>query len=151
MNKKVIYIGADAAGYALKEQLKTHLTESGYTVIDCGTDSDESCHYPVFASRVCEAVQASSDGAFGLLVCGTGIGMSMCANKHRGIRAAVVSDPFSAEMTRAHNDANVLCLGARVIDADLAKRLTDIFLATPFDGGRHQVRLDLMRQIENKN
>ena len=145
-----IFIGADSAGYTLKEEIKSHLTGLGYDVADCGCDSTASCHYPEFASRVCEGVQAEFDSSFGILVCGTGIGMSMCANKHRGIRAALCSDTYSAKMTRAHNDANVICLGARVIGSCLAIEILDAFLNAEFEGGRHAVRIDMMMNIENK-
>ncbi|MBO7303971.1 MAG: ribose 5-phosphate isomerase B [Clostridia bacterium] len=144
-----IYIGADSAGFRLKEEIKAHLSDTGYEVIDFGTDSEESCHYPVFARRVCEAVQTDGN-SFGILVCGTGIGMSMCANKHKGIRAALCSDTFSAKMTRRHNDANVLCLGARVIGSCLATDIVDIFLENEFEGGRHKTRVDMMNEIENE-
>lgn len=144
---KTIYIGADSAGYPLKEELKPHLTELGYTVCDMGTDSSASCHYPVFASAVCEAVQKDAD-SLGVLICGTGIGMSMCANKYRGIRAALCGDTYSARMTRVHNDANVLCMGARVIGSCLAQDILDAFLSAEFEGGRHQIRLDMMNDIE---
>ena len=150
MAKRKIYIGADRAGFLLKEEIKKHLTDSGYEVCDFGTDSEASCHYPIFASKVCEAVQKELDTSFGFLICGTGIGMSMCANKHRGIRAAVCSDTFSAKMTRRHNDANVLCLGARVIGSCLATDIVDIFLENDFEGGRHKIRVDMMEDIENK-
>ena len=116
---KKIFIGADSAGFTLKEELKAHLRELGYEVFDMGTSSAASCHYPLFASAVCKGVLEDGN-AFGVLVCGTGIGMSMCANKYHGIRAAVCSDTYSAKMTRAHNDANVICLGARVIGSCLA-------------------------------
>ena len=149
MAKRKIYVGADSAGYELKEYLKDHLIKSGYTVVDMGTDSSASCHYPVFAKKVCEAVQTELDTSFGLLVCGTGIGMSMSANKHRGIRAAVCSDTFSAKMTRRHNDANVLCLGARVVGCCLAEDILDIFLENEFEGDRHKIRVDMMTEIEN--
>ena len=145
-----IFIGADSAGYTLKEEIKSHLTGLGYEVVDCGCDSTASCHYPEFASRVCEGVQAELDSSFGILVCGTGIGMSMCANKHREIRAALCSDTYSAKMTRAHNDANVICLGARVIGSCLAIEILDAFLNAEFEGGRHAVRVDMMMNIENK-
>ncbi len=149
MEKRRIYMGADAAGYPLKEVLKTHLTDMGYQVTDMGCHTDESCHYPLYAHLVCEEVQKNPDTAFGVLVCGTGIGMSMCANKHRGIRAALCSDPFSSEMTRSHNDANVICLGARVLKEEDAKHFLDVFLSTPFDGGeRHQIRLRMMKDWE---
>ena len=146
--KKTIYIGADSAGYRLKEEVKAHLTELDYQVVDCGCDSEASCHYPVFAAAVCEKVQADLDGSYGILICGTGIGMSMCANKHKGIRAALCSDTFSAKMTRRHNDANVLCLGARVLGTFLAIDIVDEFLKNEYEGGRHQIRLDMMREIE---
>lgn len=148
MTKRKIYIGADSAGYTLKEYLKNHLTNSGYTVLDMGCDSEESCHYPHFAKKVCEAVQGELDSSFGILVCGTGIGMSMSANKHNGIRAAVCSDTFSAKMTRRHNDANVLCIGARVVGCCLAEDIVDIFLENDFEGGRHKIRVDMMTEIE---
>lgn len=149
MNKRTIYIGADSAGYELKGELITHLNNNGYTVIDCGTDSTASCHYPDYANKVCENVKANLDGSFGILVCGTGIGMSMCANKHKGIRAALCSDTFSARMTRAHNDANVICLGARVTGTFLAIDILDAFLGAEFEGGRHATRVDMMMDIEN--
>ena len=149
MSKKKIIIGADSAGYTLKEYIKTHLVDMGYEVSDMGTDSEQSCHYPIFASKVCEGVLAASGDAFGILICGTGIGMSMCANKYKGIRAALCSDTFSAKMTRRHNDANVLCMGARVIGPCLAEDIVDIFLENEFEGGRHKTRVDMMTDIEN--
>ena len=144
-----IYIGADSAGYALKEELIPYIQEKGYEVINCGTDSAESCHYPEFASKVAKSVQSDLENSFGILVCGTGIGMSMAANKYKGIRAAVCGDTFSARMTRMHNDANVLCIGARVIGAGLAKDIVDLFLSSEFEGGRHAVRVDMITDIEN--
>ncbi len=147
---KSIYIGADSAGYLLKEEIAAYLKAKNYEVFDLGTDSTDSCHYPVFASKVCEAVLADKD-SFGILVCGTGIGMSMCANKYDGIRAALCSDTFSAKMTRRHNDANVLCLGARVIGTYLALDIVDMFLANEFEGGRHKIRVDMMTDSEKKN
>lgn len=147
--KKRIYIGADSAGYTLKEELIVHLNSLGYEVVNLGTDSTASCHYPEFAVKVCEKVQNDSD-SYGILVCGTGIGMSMCANKHKGIRAALCSDTYSAKMTRVHNDANVLCLGARVIGSCLATEILDAFLSAEFEGGRHAVRVGMMCDIENK-
>ena len=145
---KKVYIGADSAGYELKEILKAHLTEGGYTVLDMGCDSTASCHYPLFAAAVARGVQADGD-ALGILVCGTGIGMSMAANKHKGIRAAVCGDTFSARMTRLHNDANILCLGARVIGQGLARDIVDLFMTTAFEGGRHATRVDMITAIEN--
>ncbi len=149
MLRKTIYIGADSAGYEMKEGLIPALREEGYTVIDCGTDSTASCHYPRFAEAVCREVQKAPEDCFGILICGTGIGMSMAANKHRGIRAAVCGDTFSARFTRLHNNANVLCMGARVIGPGLAKDITDLFLSTPFEaGGRHEERVNMITAIE---
>ena len=145
---KTVYIGADSAGFEMKEMLKAHLTEGGYTVLDVGCDSTASCHYPLFAAAVARGVQ-STERALGVLVCGTGIGMSMAANKHRGIRAAVCGDTFSARMTRLHNDANILCLGARVIGPGLARDIVDLFMTTDFEGGRHATRVDMITAIEN--
>ena len=143
-----IFIGADSAGYTLKEEIRAYLTEKGYEVCDCGTNSTASCHYPEFAHRVCTGVESDLDGSFGILICGTGIGMSMCANKHKGIRAALCSDTYSARMTRAHNDANVLCMGARVIGSCLAIDILDAFLGAEFEGGRHKTRVDMMMELE---
>ena len=144
---KTIYIGADSAGYELKEILKEHLFEGGYTVRDLGTDSTASCHYPIFAAAVARAVQGDAD-SLGILVCGTGIGMSMAANKFDGIRAAVCGDTFSARMTRLHNDANVLCIGARVIGQGLARDIVDLFVTTDFEGGRHATRVEMIAKLE---
>ncbi len=145
----MIAIGSDHGGYLLKEEIKKHLEEKGYEVKDFGTDSTASCDYPVYAEKVCRAIQ-SGECEKGILVCGTGIGMSMCANKCKGIRAAVCGDHFSAEFTRKHNNANVLCLGARVIGAGVAMQLVDIFLTTEYEGGRHEKRVEMMMQLENK-
>ena len=150
MEKRKIFIGADSAGYALKEEIRAYLIDKGYDVTDCGCDSPASCHYPIFANAVCEKVQADLEGSFGILICGTGVGMSMCANKHKGIRAALCSDTFSARMTRAHNDANVLCMGARVIGSCLATDILDKFLEGEFEGGRHEIRVNMMMELENR-
>lgn len=146
--KRHIIIGADSAGYQLKNELAAYLREKGYQVEDCGTDSDASCHYPVYAKAVCDKLKNDLQGAFGILVCGTGIGMSMAANKYDGIRAAVCGDTFSARMTRMHNDANMLCIGARVTGVGLAKDILDAFLDAEFEGGRHQIRVDMITEIE---
>ena len=135
----MIAVGSDHAGYTLKGELIRHLQERGEQVTDFGTDSEQSCDYPDFAKKVAREV-ASGRAEKGLLVCGTGIGMSIAANKVKGIRAAVLSDEFSAEATRSHNDANILCLGARVIDTEKAIRLLDIFLDTPFSQGENHIR-----------
>lgn len=142
-----IAIGADSAGYQMKQAICAHLTERGFDVIDCGTDSTASCHYPVFAYEVAKKVSAG-EATFGILVCGTGIGMSIAANKVPGIRASVVSEHYSARYTRLHNDANVLCLGARVIGEGLALELCDVFVDTKAEGGRHAARVDMITQIE---
>ena len=147
-----IIIGADSAGYALKEQLKEKLASEGYNVVDKGADSDASCHYPIYGSAVAKEVSdaalSGDEKTVGILVCGTGIGMSMVANKHKGIRAACCSDTFSARMTRAHNNANILCFGARVVGYGLACDLVDIFLSTEFEGGRHATRVDMITELE---
>ena len=150
--KRVVFMGADSAGFELKEHIKERLVNLGYTVNDMGAFNGESSHYPEFAVAVCEKVQNDPDNSFGILICGTGIGMSMCANKHNGIRAALCSDTFSARMTRIHNNANVLCLGARVIGVCLAEDIVDAFLSAEFEsGGRHEMRVNMMKDIEAKN
>ena len=145
----MIAIGSDHGGYLLKEELKKHLEEKGIEFKDFGTDSAASCDYPVYAEKVCRAIQ-SGECEKGILICGTGIGMSMCANKCKGIRAALCGDHFSAEFTRKHNDANVLCMGARTIGPGVALQLADIFLTTEFEGGRHEQRVSMMMELENK-
>ncbi len=149
MEKRIIFIGADSAGYELKEELKGKLLDAGYSVTDMGPDSNASCHYPIYASKVCTEVQKNPEGAYGILICGTGIGMSMCANKYNGVRAAVCGDTFSARMTRIHNNANVLCMGARVIGSCVAADILDSFLGAEFEsGGRHEERVNMMTDIE---
>lgn len=145
----MIALGSDHGGYLLKEELKKHLEEKEIEYKDFGTDSNASCDYPVYAERVCRAIQ-SGECEKGILICGTGIGMSMCANKCKGIRAAVCGDHFSAEFTRRHNDANVLCMGARTIGPGVALQIADIFLTTEFEGGRHEKRVSMMMELENK-
>ncbi|MBQ9030592.1 MAG: ribose 5-phosphate isomerase B [Parasporobacterium sp.] len=135
----MIAVGSDHAGYELKKELLRHLKDRGFETEDYGTYSEESCDYPDYAKKVAEAV-VSGKADRGLLVCGTGIGMSIAANKVKGIRAAVLSDEFSAQATREHNDANILCLGARVLETEKAEKLLDIFLDTPFSQGPNHVR-----------
>ena len=149
MKTTKITIGCDHAAFELKQKIIAHLKARGVEVIDVGTNSTESCDYPDFARLVCKNVQ---DGVtdLGILVCGTGIGMSMAANKHRGIRAAACSDTFSARLTRMHNDANVLCFGERVVGIGLACDLVDAFIDTDFEGGKHRRRVDLITAIENE-
>ncbi len=146
MEKKFV-LACDHAGYPLKEELKAIFTEKGYEIIDCGTDSLASVDYPAYATKLCDTI-TRGEAKLGILVCGTGIGMSMAANKHAGIRAACCSDTFSARMTRMHNDANVLCMGARVVGAGLATDIATLFLETEFEGGRHQRRVDLVNALD---
>ena len=142
-----IALGSDHAGYSLKEKIKAHLLSRGSEVLDMGTDEAVSCNYTRFAHKVCEAV-TGGEAPLGILVCGTGIGMSMAANKHAGIRAACCENTFSARMTRMHNDANVLCVGERVIGYGLACDMVDLFIDTPFEGGRHQARVDDINALD---
>lgn len=145
----MIALGADSAGYGLKEQIKNYLETQGIAYKDFGAYSDESCDYPLKAVEPCKAVIAG-ECERAILVCGTGIGISMAANKIGGIRAACCSDYFSAKYTRLHNDANVLCLGGRVIGAGLACELVDVFLHTEFEGGRHARRVGQISDLENE-
>ena len=149
MKDTKITIGSDHAGYELKLKVIAHLQERGIEAIDVGTYSTDSCDYPDFAHAVCKNVQ---DGVteLGILVCGTGIGMSMAANKHKGIRAAACSDTFSARLTRMHNDANVLCFGERVVGMGLACDLVDAFIDAEFEGGKHARRVDMITAIEKE-
>ena len=144
----MIYLGADHGGFELKEAIKQHLLEQGYEVEDCGTHSAESVDYAPIAQATCEKLLADK-GSLGILCCGTGIGMSLAANKVKGIRCAACSEPYSATMTRAHNDANMLAIGARVIGVEIARMIVRAFLETPFEGGRHQRRVDMLTAIEN--
>ncbi|MBQ8831618.1 MAG: ribose 5-phosphate isomerase B [Oscillospiraceae bacterium] len=139
----MIALGCDHGGYALMQSVKKHLDELGLEYKDFGTYSTDSCDYPVYAKAAANAV-ASGECEKGILICGTGIGISIAANKVKGIRAALCSDCFSAEMTRRHNDANMLAMGARVLGEGLALKIVDIFLTTEFDGGRHARRVDMI-------
>ncbi len=147
---KKIVIGSDHAGVNLKEKLYAFLKDSGYdVVINVGTYSTESCDYPMYAEKVCRTIQ-SGDADLGILVCGTGVGMSMAANKYKGIRAACVSDTFSARLTRIHNDANVLCIGERVLGEGLALDIVGAFLGAEFEGGKHKRRISMFEDgVEN--
>lgn len=148
-NKK-ISIASDGAGYRLKSAIIKYLEENGVDYIDCGTYDEESCDYPDYALKCCKKV-TSGEAIYGILCCGTGVGMSMAANKVKGIRAACCSDTFSAKYTRLHNDANVLCVGQRVVGEGLAIELVNAFLSAEFEGGRHQRRVNLITAIENEN
>lgn len=136
-----IAIGSDHGGYELKELIVSYLQSNGHEVIDCGCTSPASVDYPDFAEKVCSAVRSASSEA-GILICGTGIGMSIAANRYRDIRAALCHDSFTARMSREHNNANVLCIGARVIGSEVALDLVGAWVKTDFTGGRHQRRLD---------
>ncbi len=135
----MIGIASDHGGYALKKDLIAHLQKKGYEIKDYGCDSEESCDYPDYAKKVTDAV-LSGECEKGILLCGTGVGMSITANKVEGIRAALCGDTFSAEATRLHNDSNVLCLGARVTGPELAFKIAEIFLETDFSGDERHVR-----------
>lgn len=142
-----IAIGSDHAGYGLKQHLAEHLRSQGHEVHDLGTHSEESVDYPDFGAAVARAVVAGQDD-YGVCVCGTGIGIGIAANKVRGARAAVVHDATSARMARQHNDANVVCVGARLTGPQAAADAVDAFLAAEFEGGRHQRRIDEIAGIE---
>ena len=145
--KQQIAIGADHAGFATKEEIKRHLERAGYTVEDVGTFSEESVDYPDYARAVAERV-ASGKEHLGVLVCGTGIGVSIAANKVAGIRAAVAHDKLTARLARKHNDANVLTLGARVVEPNQAIEIVREFLSAQFAGGRHQRRIDKIAEMD---
>ena len=144
-----IAIGCDHGAYDLKEHLKKHFDENGIEYIDVGCDSKASVHYPIYAKEVCSRVQ-SGEVKYGILLCSTGIGMSIAANKHKGIRAALCGDCYSAKFTRLHNDTHVLCMCALVTGTGLATQIADIFLSTEFEGGRHQTRVDMVMEIEKE-
>ncbi|MEE1007360.1 MAG: ribose 5-phosphate isomerase B [Acutalibacteraceae bacterium] len=143
-----IAIGCDHGGFEHKNAIAEHLKERGFSVTDFGIYENKSVDYPEIALKVANSV-AAGENTLGILVCGTGIGMSMAANKVNGIRAAAVSDHFSAKYTRLHNNANILCLGGRVIGIGTALELADLFVDTEYEGGRHQKRLDMITEIEN--
>src|SRR3990170_8487530 len=145
----VIALGADHAGWELKEALKAWLIETGHQILDFGTHSPESVDYPDYAREVAESV-ASGKAERGLLVCGTGIGMAMTANKVPGIRAALCSDPFMARMSREHNDANILTLSGRLMDKELGLEILRMWLSTEFAGGRHERRLGKIAQNQSR-
>lgn len=141
-----IFFGSDHGGLNLKKRLFSHLKNLGHEVIDLGTDQDKSCDYPDFAHAVAEMVE-SENGSFGLLTCGSGIGMSIAANRHPGIRAVLCHNSLEAKLSRQHNDANVLALGGRLIGEEMAIDIVETFLATEFSGGRH---CDRIRKIERE-
>lgn len=141
-----ILLGSDHAGWNLKTTIKAHLSSKGYQVSDFGPETAESCDYSEYALKVARAV-AARECERGILICGTGLGMSMAANRVKGVRAALCSSEYMARMSRAHNDSNILCLGERVIGVGLALSILDAWLGTGFEGGRHQRRLDIFDQV----
>lgn len=142
-------LACDHGGYELKEILKDYLADKGYEIIDYGTNTNESVDYPDYAAKLAKGVLAK-EVDLGIAICGTGIGISIACNKFNGIGAAHVTDAFSAEATRKHNDANILCLGGRITGVEVAKNIVDNFLAAEFEGGRHQNRLDKITKIEKR-
>jgi ribose 5-phosphate isomerase B len=147
----MIHIASDHAGFELKEEIKKFLLERQYEVKDHGTCSEESVAWPSFGARAAGEVSKHPDTHRGIIVCGAGIGMSMVCNKFKNVRAALCHDEYAAEMSRKHNNANVLNMGGRAIEMKKALKILEIWLTTEFEGGRHQKRLDLLSEIENKN
>lgn len=144
-NMRDIHIGSDHAGYELKNLISASLTNLSFNIIDHGTNSRESCDYPLIAQSVCKAV--AGDKSTGILICGTGIGMSIAANRIKAIRAALCPTELQARLARRHNNANILCLGARVIGPELAIAITMAFLESDFEGGRHERRLEQLNEL----
>ena len=145
-----IAVGCDHGGFDHKNAIADHLKQRGFEVVDYGIYENQSVDYPDIASKLCKGI-LEGEADLGILVCGTGIGMSIAANKFKGIRAAACSEHFSAKYTRLHNNSNVLCLGGRVIGIGTALELADLFVDTEFEGGRHQNRIDKIEKIENSN
>lgn len=147
--ENIIALGSDHGGYELKNEIIKHLEQNGVKYIDVGCFSTESVDYPEIALKVTELI-TSKKCNLGILCCGTGIGMSLVANKVKGIRAAACSETFSAKYTKLHNNSNILCLGGRVVGAGVACEMVDLFLNTAFEGGRHQRRVDMITAVEEK-
>ena len=145
-----IAIGNDHSAVELKNIIVDFLKEKGIEVLNLGTDSSESCDYPVYGEKVGRAV-VSGEADLGIAICGTGLGISLAANKVKGVRACVCSEPYTAKLSRMHNNSNVLAFGARVVGSELAKMITEAWLDAEFEGGRHQRRVDLLMEIEEKN
>lgn len=143
-----IAIGNDHTAVELKNHIKEFLENKGYDITDFGTSSGERTDYPIYGYKVARSV-ANKEFDFGILICGTGIGISLAANKVKGIRAAVCSEPYSARLTRAHNNANIIAFGARVVGPSMAEMIVEEFLTTEYEGGRHQKRIDMISDIEN--
>lgn len=144
-----IGIGNDHAAVDMKFEIVKYLEESGYEVVNFGTDTNDSCDYPVYGEKVARAV-ANGEVDKGILICGTGVGISLAANKVKGIRAAVCSESVTARFSRLHNDANILAFGARIVGVETAKDMVNVWLNTEFEGGRHQRRVDLIMKIEEE-
>ena len=142
-----ISLGCDHGGYALKEHIRAYLESKGHEVVDCGTYSTDSCDYPIFGEAAARKVQ-SGECERGIVICTTGIGISIAANKVHGVRCALCTDPLMAEMTRRHNDANMLALGAGIVGPNLAEAIVETFLTTEFEGGRHARRVGLITAME---
>lgn len=145
-----IAIGNDHVAVEMKNQIMDYLKEEGHEVVNVGTNSTERCDYPVYGLKVAKMV-AAGDVDCGILICGTGVGISLSANKVKGIRAVVCSEPYSAMLSKQHNNTNVLAFGARVVGVELAKMIVDQWLNAKFEGGRHQKRVDMLGDIENNN
>ena len=145
----VIVMGNDHSAVDLKHEIKAHLEARGYEVRDFGTDSRESCDYAYYGEKVGRAV-AAGEADLGILICGTGVGISLAANKVKGIRACVCSEPFSAKLSKMHNDTNILAFGARVVGSEMAKMIVDEWLGAKFEGGRHARRVGQIMEIENE-
>ncbi len=146
---KNIYIASDHAAVGLKKIVGDYISQKGYMLHDLGPFTTDSVDYPEYATKVAEEV-LSNDEALGILICGTGVGISIAANKHKGIRAVVCSEPYSAKLSKMHNDTNVLCFGARVIGEEMAKEIVNAWLNAEYEGERHQRRVDMINDIENK-
>lgn len=144
-----IGIGNDHSAVEMKHQIADYLREKGYEVISYGTETTDSCDYPVYGEKVARAV-VNKEVDLGILICGTGVGISLAANKVKGIRAVVCSEPYSAKLSRMHNNTNILAFGARVVGIELAKMIVDAWLEAEFEGGRHQRRVDMLMDIENR-
>ena len=142
-----IAIGNDHIAVEMKNHIIDYLTAKGHELVNFGTDTNERCDYPIYGKKVADAV-AEGECEFGILICGTGIGISLAANKVKGIRAAVCSDPYSARLTRQHNNANIIAFGARVVGEATAEVIVDEFLNAEYEGGRHQTRIDMISAIE---
>lgn len=145
-----IAMGNDHTAVELKNIIKAFLEEKGHEVLDLGTNSTESCDYPVYGEKVGRAV-ASGEADLGIVICGTGVGISLAANKVKGVRACVCSEPYTAKLSRMHNNSNVLAFGARVVGSEMAKMITEEWLNAEYEGGRHQRRVDILTEIENRN